>query len=139
MNFATNLLVAATLALSLSPAWAADDHQPKNGGQVRETTSFDLELVAKPEELVLHIADHKGKKIDTKDATATATILTGKSKDTVKLAASGEGLFKGKGQFVLTADTKILVSVTAAGKTEQARFAPLAKEKAEDHKGHNKH
>lgn len=137
MRVATSLYAAtAALTLTMLPAWAADDHKPKNGGQVRETMSFDLELVAKADELVLHIADHKGKKVNTKDATATATIITGKSKDTVKLAASGDGVFKGKGTFALTAETKILVSVVAAGKTEQTRFAPLQKEKTEDHKGH---
>ena len=116
------------------PVFAGGDHQPKYGGQVRETTSYDLELVAKDKELTLHIADHNGKKVAAKEA--SAMVVSGKNKETVKLTASSDGVLKGTGNFTVTADTKIIVSLTAAGKTEQARFAPLQKEKTDDHKGH---
>ncbi len=125
------MLVAAFVTQS---AFAGGDHHPKYGGQVQETTSYDLELVAKDKELTLYVADHKGKKTDTKEA--TALVLTGKSKETVKLTAGADGVLKGAGSVAVSADTKIIVSIQAAGKTEQARFAPLQKEKTEEHKGH---
>ena len=127
-------IIIFTVALAIQPAIAADEHQPKFGGQVRETASYDMELVAKDKELALHIADHKGKKVAAKEA--SATVVSGKNKETVKLTASGDGVLKGTGNFTVTADTKIIVSLTAAGKTEQARFAPMQKEKTDDHRGH---
>lgn len=129
-------LIATLSILLLPPAIAADDHHAKHGGQVRETASFDLELVAKDKELTLYVSDHKGKGTALKDATAIATVLSGKNKETVKLTAAGQGALKGAGNFTITTDTKIVVSVTVAANTEQARFAPLQKEKADDHKSH---
>ena len=49
------LLIATALALS---AFAAEDHAPKHGGVVVETKAGDLELVAKPELIVIHVSDH---------------------------------------------------------------------------------
>lgn len=134
MKFAS-FLIAALATLVASTTLAAEE-QPKHGGQVRETASYDLELVAKDKELTLFVTDHKGKAIDGPDLSATATVLTGKSRETVKLGGAGKGVLKGAGAFVVADDTKIVLTVTAAGKTEQARFAPRQKDKAEDHKGH---
>ena len=49
-TLAAALLIASTVAL---PAFAADDHAPKHGGVVVETKAGDLELVAKPELIVI--------------------------------------------------------------------------------------
>ena len=103
---------------------------------MRETASFDLELAAKDKELALHVRDHAGKKIDIKAATATATVMTGKARETVKLAPAGDNVLKGSGGFTVTPETKVILSITVGGKTEQARFAPMEKEKPEAHKGH---
>jgi len=130
-----SFLIAVSAALVSTSTLAAEEH-PKYGGQVRETASFDLELVAKDKELTLYVTDHKGKAIEGQDVTGTATVLSGKSKETVKLSGTGKGVLKGGGSFAVTEDTKIVLSVTAGGKTEQARFAPRQKDKAEDHKGH---
>ena len=130
-----SFLIAASAALVSTSILAAEEH-PKYGGQVRETASFDLELVAKDKELTLYVTDHKGKAIEGRDVTGSATVLSGKSKETVKLSGTGKGVLKGVGSFTLSDDTKIVLSVTVAGKTEQARFAPRQKDKTEDHKGH---
>ncbi|MBL0144232.1 MAG: hypothetical protein IPP91_19545 [Betaproteobacteria bacterium] len=130
-----SFLGAASAVLVITSAIAAEEH-PKYGGQVRETVSFDLELVAKDKELVLYVTNHKGKAIEGPDVAGSATVLSGKSKETVKLSGSGKGVLKGVGNFTITDDTKVVLSVTAGGKTEQARFAPRQKDKAEDHKGH---
>lgn len=130
-----SFLIAASAVLAVTSALAAEE-RPKFGGQVRETASFDLELVAKDKELTLYVTDHKGKAIEGQDVAGSATVLSGKSKETVKLSGSGKGVLKGVGNFTITDDTKVVLSVTAGGKTEQARFAPRQKDKAEDHKGH---
>ena len=134
MKFAASVLASLAL-VTLSPAFAGGDHQPKFGGKVSETTTFELELVAKDKDLVLHITDHKGKKIDTKDASATATVMTGKLKETVKLSARADGTLQATANATFTAETKIVLSVSAAGKTEQTRFVPLQNEK-DGHKEH---
>lgn len=54
--------LGAALAVLVTTSTMAAENHPKYGGQVRETASFDLELVAKDKELTLHVADHKGHK-----------------------------------------------------------------------------
>lgn len=130
-----SFLLAASAALVTLPALAAEEN-PKYGGQVRETASFDLELVAKDKELTLYVTDHKGKAVEGQDVSGIATVLSGKSKETVKLVGAGKGVLKGVGSFSVAEDTKIVISVSAGGKSEQARFAPRQKDKPEDHKGH---
>ena len=120
-----SFLIAASAVLVTTSTVAAEEH-PKYGGQVRETASFDLEPVAKDKELTLYVTDHKGKAIEGQDVAGSATVLSGNSKETVKLSGSGKGVLRGVGNF----------TITDGGKTEQARFAPRQKDKAEDHKGH---
>ena len=50
-------LLLAALAAFL-PAFAAEDHKPKHGGVVVETKAGDMELVAKPDPIVIHVSDH---------------------------------------------------------------------------------
>ena len=54
-TLAAALLVASAITL---PTFAAEDHAPKHGGVVVETKAGDLELVAKPELIVIHVSDH---------------------------------------------------------------------------------
>lgn len=129
-------ILIASLATVIATATFAGEEQPKHGGQVRETASFDLELVAKDKELTIYVSDHKGRAVEGQEITGSATVLTGKSRETVKLSSAGKGVLKGAGAFTVADDTKIVLSLTVAGKTEQARFAPRQKDKAEDHKGH---
>lgn len=55
-------LLGAALAVLVTTSTISAENHPKYCGQVRETASFDLELVAKDKELTLHVADHKGHK-----------------------------------------------------------------------------
>jgi len=131
-----NHLKIAALILSLlgsQLAWSHSDEYldtraTPHGGQLRMAGPYHFELLAKPNELTLYLSDHAGAKISAKGATATATVLSGKSKATVKLQPSGENELKGSGQFGLAPDMKVVVSVTLPGKTpEQARFTPQQK------------
>lgn len=91
------LVLAGLLTLGASPSIAADDHKPMYDDQVRETKNYDMELVAKDRELILYLNEHGGKKFDAKAASATAIVLTGKEKATVKLAPAGDHVLKGAG------------------------------------------
>ena len=112
------LLIATALAL---PAFAAEDHAPKHGGIVVETKAGDLELVAKPELIVIHISDH-GKPMKLSSASGKVTVFNGNDKTEAPLALIGDKL-EAKGSFKLGAGTKVLADLTVNGKPAvAARF-----------------
>ena len=112
------LLIATALALS---AFAAEDHAPKHGGVVVETKAGDLELVAKPELIVIHVSDH-GKPMKLTSASGKVTVFNGNDKTEAPLALIGDKL-EAKGSFKLGAGTKVLADVAVNGKPAvAARF-----------------
>lgn len=112
------LLIATALAL---PAFAAEDHAPKHGGVVVETKAGDLELVAKPELIVIHVSDH-GKPMKLSSASGKVTVFNGNDKTEAPLALIGDKL-EAKGSFKLGAGTKVLADLAVNGKPAvAARF-----------------
>ena len=93
---------------------------------------YELVLVKDAKEaqenpVVVYVTDHAGQKIPTAGAAGTATILAGKLKAAATLKPDGDNRMKGVAKYVSTPDTKVVVSITLAGKPpEQARFTPLA-------------
>ena len=85
----TTLLFAA--ATAAAPAFAADDHAPKHGGVVVETKAGDMELVAKPDLIVIHVSDH-GKPMKLSSATGKVTVFNGNDKTEAPLALAGDKL-----------------------------------------------
>ncbi|MBK9989107.1 MAG: hypothetical protein IPP21_20020 [Betaproteobacteria bacterium] len=117
-NLFAPLLIATALAL---PAFAAEDHTPKHGGVVVETKAGDLELVAKPELIVIHVSDH-GKPMKLTSATGKVTVFNGNDKTEAPLALAGDKL-EAKGSFKVGAGTKVLADLTVNGKPAvAARF-----------------
>jgi len=108
------------------------DSQPTpHGGQMHMAGAYHFELLVKPNELTVYITDHAGTKVPSNGATGTATVLSGKTKASIKLQPAGDNVMKGTGQFELAPDMKAVVSITVAGKSpEQARFTPLQKSAA---------
>ena len=99
-----------------------------HGGQISMVQQYQYELVVKANEVSVYVTDHGGKKIDTRGATGTATLLSGKSKASVKLSPAGDNQMKGSGQFALAPDMKVVVSIALAGQTAlQGRFTPMQK------------
>lgn len=143
------LRVVATLATALSLTTFAgnvlahsDAPHPDNlkatqGGQLGVAGTFSYELVVdkKAKEgvdsaVIVYVTDHAGKKIQTAGASGTATILAGKLKASAMLKPDGDNRMKGSTNYAATADMKVLVSITLAGKPpEQTRFTPLASPK----------
>ena len=112
------LLIASMLSL---PAFAAEDHAPKHGGVVVETKAGDLELVAKPELIVIHVSDH-GKPMKLTSASGKVTVFNGNDKTEAPLALVGDKL-EAKGSFKVGAGTKVLAEVSLNGKPAvAARF-----------------
>jgi hypothetical protein len=123
-----NILKAAAIVATLlfaAPAVAGteDAHKPKYGGIVREVKGIQYELVAKPDSIAIYVEDH-GKKVGTKGATATLTLLSGKEKSETPLTPSGENALEAKGSFKLAPGTRVVAVVTLSGRpATSVRFA----------------
>ena len=117
-----HLLITLLLATaSASPAFAAEDHQPKHGGVVVETKAGDMELVAKPDLIVIHVSDH-GKAMKLTSATGKVTVFNGNDKTEAPLALAGDKL-EAKGSFKVGPGAKVLADVALNGKPAvAARF-----------------
>ena len=100
---------------------AAEDHAPKHGGVVVETKAGDLELVAKPELIVVHVSDH-GKPMKLTSGSGKVTVFNGKDKTEAPLVLVGDRL-EAQGSFKVGAGTKVLAEVALNGKPAvSARF-----------------
>lgn len=144
-------LLAAVPALLLAAAASAhtDEYlatvKAPNGGQLRMAGVYHLELVVakdskevKENAIVVHVTDHADKKVDTKGMSGAATLLAGKLKATATLVPDGDNRLKGVARYSSDPALKVAVTVKGAdGKSEQARFTPLAPSAAaSDHSAH---
>ncbi len=119
--------VALTLAGS---AFAAGDahnhtheHKPLHGGIVVEASDIDFELVARADVITLYVRDH-GKPAATQGATGKLTLLSGADKAEAVLAPAGDNKLEAKGSFKVAPGTKLVATVTLAGKKAvNVRFA----------------
>ncbi|MGH6625611.1 MAG: hypothetical protein ACRECD_03535 [Burkholderiaceae bacterium] len=114
-----SLLIASAATL---PVQAAEDHAaPKHGGVVVDTKAGDLELVAKPDLIVIHVGDH-GKPMKLTSASGKVTVFNGSEKTEAPLSLAGDKL-EAKGSFKVAAGTKVLAEVALNGKPAvSARF-----------------
>jgi uncharacterized cupredoxin-like copper-binding protein len=128
--------IALTCFLSL-PAivQAHGDVEPKHGGVVAVVKDIDYELVAKSEIITIYIEDH-GKSVDTKNAKAKLTMLTGAHKSEVNLTPAGENKLEAKGKFDVIDGTKVIAIITLEGKpASSVRFE--IKPVAHEHNAHS--
>lgn len=125
--FAASLLIAG-YALAHTDEYL--DSQPTpHGGQMRMTDAYHLELVVKDKELTVYVMDHGNQAQPSAGMTATATILSGETKTEVTLESAEENLLKGTGDFKISDDMKVVLSVTPAPLT--VRYTPFQKPQAE--------
>ena len=120
------VMFAATL-LCLSLAARADEATTgPNGGQIKHSGKYHMELVVKDAALTVYVTGDKDARVATKGASGSATVLVGKGTSNVKLEPSGENALAGSGSFKPVPDMKVVVSVTLPGQASiQARFTPL--------------
>lgn len=126
------LLAVAVLALTLAPATYADGQtRGPNGGQVRDAGKHHVELVVKENALSVYVTGAGNVKVATKDASGSATVLTGNRTVSVKLEPAGDNSLAGSAKFESAPGMKVVVSLTLPGQNPvQARFTPLEKPKA---------
>ena len=132
MNYLKLFLLTLPLILSQGALAHTDEYldtqTAPHGGQMRMVQQYHYELVVKADEVSVYITDHGGKKFDTRGATGTATLLSGKHKTSVKLTPAGDNQMKSSGKFQLAPDMKVVVSIALAGQTAlQGRFTPMQK------------
>lgn len=117
-------ILAAGLIATTSPlVFAHAEHgQPQYGGIYGEAGIFQLELVAKDKQFVLYVTDH-GESVSTKGATGKLTVLGTDGKSEVALKPAGENQLIGKVGAKPAKGTKVVATVTLAGKkTATVRF-----------------
>ncbi len=123
------IFAAALLCLPLA-ARADGPATGPNGGQVKHSGQYHMELVVKDTALTVYVTGNKDAKVATKGATGSATVLAGKTTANVKLEPRGENALAGSGGFQPVPDMKVVVSITLPGQPSvQARFTPLEKPK----------
>lgn len=120
--------IALLGALFLLPAAALGDGDLSkpgpNGGKVADAGKYHLELVVKPAEMRVYVTGAKDAKVDTQGAEASATVLSGKEKSTVKLVPADGNALAGNGAFNPKTAMTVVVTLTLAKQAPvQARFA----------------
>lgn len=123
MFFKTRSLLLASCALLTGGMALAgpDDHAARHGGIIVPGKVFDLEVVAKPDSLHVHVSDH-GKPVKLDGAKGKVTLLNGSDKTDIELGVAGDRL-EAKGSFKVQKGTKGIASVTLQGKPAvAARF-----------------
>jgi hypothetical protein len=116
----TALCAAPGAAVAADKPGQAHAHTPQHGGVVVEVKDMDLELVARPATVQLHVRNH-GKALDLSKASAKLTLLTGSEKQEVDLHPAGDKL-EATGSFKIGPGTKAVAVVTIDGKPATARF-----------------
>lgn len=120
MKFVLNLVATLFVATLATTSLAGGDHTPRHGGQMKETKTFDMEFVAKPDLLEVYLSDH-GKAVDFTGATGKVTLLKGTEKQEFELKPV-VGKLELKGKFGVAAGTKVVVQVTVGAKSATARY-----------------
>ena len=120
-------LLSAVLVLPAAVLAHGEKTGP-NGGVVEDAGKYHVELVMKAEELRAFVTGAGDAKVDTKGAEATATVLMGKEKLTLKLAPSGGNALAAGGKFDTRAGAKVVLSLTMPGQPAvSGRFSIAAK------------
>ena len=119
------LLTLCSLTALLAPpahAGAGHDHGPRHGGIVREVGGITYELVARPDVLTLHVADH-GKPVAVTGVRAQLTLYAGNERSVVDLQPAGESRLTASGRFRVGVGVRAGLTVTWPGRPAvQTRF-----------------
>ena len=123
----STVLSALIFACFVNLASAADDHKghahnekpgqahthdakPQHGGVVSVTKDINYELVAKADSITLYVTDHD-QPVDTRNASATVTLLSASDKIEVKLLPAGGNQLRAQGTFKIQAGAKAVALV----------------------------
>ncbi len=120
-------LLSAALILPAAVLAHGDKTGP-NGGVVEDVGKYHVELLMKAGELRVYVAGAGGAKVDTKGAEASATVLAGRERLTLKLAPAGGNALAAAGKFDPRAGAKVVLSLAMPGQpVVSGRFGIPAK------------
>lgn len=127
----TCLGIATVIGL---PAYGAADWwyhkdigKPTHGGQVRMTEQNHVELVVKPDRLVVYVTDHEGRPSDLKDTIITAAV--GNGNIAKPFIPTGKNSMELRGTFAFSQDTMVLMTVDKnCEQPLMAVFTPMSPE-----------
>jgi hypothetical protein len=118
-------ILAAVLAFA-APAAAQHTHshgdKGPNGGPMEDVAGVHAELIVAGSTITINVFDEGNKPVPTQGYTASALVVAGADRETVRLAPS-ESALKGDAKKPIARNAAITVTLkTAAGKSGQARF-----------------
>jgi nitrogen fixation protein FixH len=109
------LLIAASIALATSLAFADGVLKPQHGGVMAEATSGNrVELVGGTDQVRVYLTDHGGNPVDSKGASGEITLLSGTEKSKATLTPAGDNQLIAKAKAV--SGSKAIVTITLPGK-----------------------
>ena len=116
------LLIAVSIALSTSLAFADGVLKPHHGGMMVEATSGNrVELVAEADQVSVYLSSHHDQAVDSKDVSAEITLLSGTEKTRATFTPAGDNKLVAKVK--AAAGSKAIVKFTLPGKpAEQVRL-----------------
>ncbi len=101
--------------------------KPHHGGQVRMTEQNHVELVVKPDRLVVYVTDHEGRPSDLSQTLISAAIGNGSTAR--RFQNTGNNAAELPGRFVMDAQTMVMVTVDKnCEQPNTAIFTPLSPE-----------
>jgi len=118
------IAIAATLTL-IGSAFPQHSHGSKgpNGGILEDVAGVHAELIATGTTITINILDESNKPASTKGMTASALVVNGTDRETIKLTEASDGVLKGDVKKAVSPNTTMtLMLKTAAGKSGQARY-----------------
>lgn len=94
-----------------------------NGGPMEDVAGVHAELITSGTALTINVVDENGKPIKSAGYSASALVVTGSQRETVKLEPAGDSALKATLKTPVAANTQVtLMLKTADGKSGQARF-----------------
>lgn len=117
------IILAVTIFASPGAAFAHDEPNGPNGGQITEVQGHHVEFTTKDQEIVLFLTNGSGKAIESKGASGRIIIQYGSKQITADLMPIDPNLLSAKLESPLVAGAKVVVSAKLGdGHGIQARF-----------------
>jgi len=125
------IVAAIALLLSSFPVLAQHSHgahqKGPNGGDMVDIAGVHAEILHEGVELKLNIFDEAGTPVKTEGFTASALIVAGADRETVKLAPANDNILTGTAKKSIPSNATMTVIIkTNTGKSGQVRYTAHA-------------
>lgn len=120
--------ILAVIALILWSGLAAAQHshgnvKGPNGGPMQDVAGVHAELVMSVNVLTINLFDEANKPVSSKGFSGSVLVVSGSTRETIQLAASGDTALKGEVKAPIASGAQVtLVLKNAAGKSGQVKF-----------------